>query len=534
MPTPSTPRSNLGNAPRRRGAAILVAAGILCSRLAGLVRQRVLTHFLGIGDEADAFAAAFRIPNVLQNLFGEGALSASFIPVYAQLLAQGNTREADRVARAVGTILALAVSVLVLLGVVAAPWLTDLLAYGFHGPKHELTVRLVRIVFPGTGLLVLSAWCLGVLNSHHRFLLSYAAPVAWNAAIIGAVLWDRGQSGAGHLTVVAAWGSVVGSAAQLLVQLPVVFSLLSSLRPALDTRGESIRRVFVNFGPAFVSRGVVQLSAYVDSVIASLLGTGAVAALTNAQALYTLPVSLFGMSIAASELPAMSADGAAEDGGAALRRRLEHGLGRIAFFIIPSAVAFLALGDVVAGALYQTGRFQAMDSRYVWLILAGSSVGLLASTQGRLYSSAFFALGDTRTPLRFAVIRVTLTIILGFVAAVYLPGWLGLPSRLGAAGLTASAGIAGWIEYLLLQRGLWRRIGPTRFAPGYLWKLWGSACGGAGIAWIVRDLFGRGDGQPILTAFVVLVPYGLVYVTLAVLFRIPAATDLWGAIRRRV
>jgi putative peptidoglycan lipid II flippase len=159
--------------PRTGQSAALVAVGILCSRLTGLVRQRVFAHYFGLqSDPADAFSAAFRIPNVLQNLFGEGALSASFIPVYASLLARGDRQEATRVAGAVAALLSLVTAILVLLGVLLTPALIALIAPGFTGEKRDLTIRLVRVLFPGAGLLVLSAWCLGILNSHHRFLLS--------------------------------------------------------------------------------------------------------------------------------------------------------------------------------------------------------------------------------------------------------------------------------------------------------------------------------------------------------------------------
>src|SRR5438552_13055423 len=154
---------------------MLVAAGIFLSRLSGFARQRVFNHYFGLGLEADAFSAALRIPNFLQNLFGEGALSASFIPVYAGLLARGDRREADRVAGAVASILGLLVSGIVLVGVLATPVFIDVIAPGFKGARRELTIQIVRVLFPGTGLLVLSAWCLGVLNSHRRFLLSYTA-----------------------------------------------------------------------------------------------------------------------------------------------------------------------------------------------------------------------------------------------------------------------------------------------------------------------------------------------------------------------
>src|SRR5437870_250305 len=429
-----------------RPAAVLVAAGMLCSRLAGLVRTRVFSHYFGLqSDSADAFNAAFRIPNFLQNLFGEGALSASFIPVYAALVARGERREADRVAGAVASLLALVVSALVLVGVVATPLLISVVAPGFTGDKRELTIVLVRILFPGAGLLVLSAWCLGVLNSHHRFLLSYAAPVMWNAAMIGTLVIFGARETLPRLAVLLAWGSVAGSALQFAVQLPTVFRVAPDVRLALDLVSADVRTVVRNFVPVFFSRGVVQVSAYIDALLASLLPTGAVTGLSNAQLLYTLPVSLFGMSVAAAELPAMAGDaGLQASGGDAVRRRLDAGLRRIAFFVVPSAMAFLALGDVIAAALLQTGRFEHADSIYVWGILAGSAVGLLASTLGRLYSSTYYSVRDTRTPLRYAIVRVTLTTVLGYVFAIPLPRWLGISSVWGAAGLTASAGLAGW------------------------------------------------------------------------------------------
>src|SRR2546430_12705254 len=151
----------------------MVALGILLSRITGLVRQRVFAHYFGLTAAADAFTAAFRIPNVLNNLFGEGALSASFIPVYASLLAKGEEKAANRVAGAVFSLTALFVSVIVLIGVLATPLLIAAIAPGFSGDTRLLTIRLVRILFPGMGLMVLSAWCLGVRNSHHKFLISY-------------------------------------------------------------------------------------------------------------------------------------------------------------------------------------------------------------------------------------------------------------------------------------------------------------------------------------------------------------------------
>ena len=479
--TPSPGPAARGEATGR--FAILVFTGVLASRVVGFVRQHYLARYLGLSDASDAFNAAFRIPNFLQNLFGEGVLSASFIPVYARLLAERDEAEATRVARAVAALLAVLTSVIVLLGVTTTPWLIGLIAPGFTGAKRALTEHLVRILFPGAGLLVLSAWCLGILNSHRRFLLSYAAPVAWNVAILAAILGFGGRVGEPDLAVVAAWGALAGSALQLVVQLPVVVGLLRASGGVASLRNPHVQTVVRNFGPVFVGRGVVQISAYVDTLIASFLPSGAVAALMNAQTLAVLPVSLFGMSVSAAELPAMaSALGADAEVADHLRRRLTAGLRRIAFLVVPSAVAFLAIGDVIAGALFQSGRFTRADSVYVWGILAGSAVGLLASTLGRLYASTYYALRDTRTPLRFAVVRVVLTTVLGVASALWLPGIVGVDPKWGAAGLTASAGVAGWVEFALLRRALGRRIGVTGVPAAYVARLWTAASAAALVA----------------------------------------------------
>ena len=510
----------------------MVAAGILLSRLVGLVRNRVFAHYFGTSDAADAFNAAFRIPNFLQNLFGEGVLSASFIPVYAGLRARGDDGEARRVASAVAALLGLVTSALVLLGVLFTPVLIAVIAPGFGGEKREVTIRLVRILFPGAGLLVLSAWCLGVLNSHRRFFLSYSAPVLWNLAIIASLMIGGRASAQYRLAEIAAWGSVAGSFLQFAVQLPTVAGLLEQAWPRLARGSAHVAEVLRNFGPVFVGRGVVQISAYVDTVLASLLPTGAVAGLSYAQVLYTLPVSLFGMSVSAAELPAMaSAVGSEAERAAYLRGRLGTGLRQIAFFVVPSAMAFMALGDVVAGALYQSGEFTRAMTLYVWGILAGSAVGLLASTMGRLYASTWYALHDTRTPLRYALVRVTLTIGLGYLCALPLPRALGLDPRWGAAGLTASAGVAGWVEFVLLRRSLNARIGPTGLPAAVAGRLWAAAAGAAALAWGIRLLVPE-EQHPLAAAAVVLGAYGTVYLLLAAAFGISESTRLLSRVTR--
>jgi putative peptidoglycan lipid II flippase len=538
----ATPRVTSKAFDRSKGAAFLVGSGILLSRMAGLIRQTMMARYLGAGLAADAFNAAFRIPNMLQNLFGEGVLSASFIPEYAGLLGRGEENEATRLAGAVVGMLALAASIIVALGMFTAPWLVAIIANGFTGEKRDLTVRLTRILFPGAGLLVFSAWCLGILNSHRRFFMSYTAPVLWNLAMVATLIFFHKGHTDVQLALYLAYGSVVGSALQFGIQLPQVIALAHGIRPRLTAGAESVRNVFRNFVPAFVGRGVVQLSAYVDAWLASYLGNGAVSSFTYAQAIYVLPISLFGMAISAAELPAMSrAVGTTAEIGAYLRARLSDGLDRIAYFIVPSAVAFLALGDLIVLLLFQSGKFQRGNTIWVWQILIGSTVGLLSSTMGRLYSSTFYALRDTKTPLRYAVVRVILTTALGYFFALILPGLLGLDRKLGAAGLTASAGLAGWVEFYLLRREMDKRIGRTRLVPARMARLWGAAFVGAAIPWAYKLIVDR--GAPIIStheaavgtkliALVLLAVYGLAYLAFTAAFGIPEATNVIDRGRR--
>jgi putative peptidoglycan lipid II flippase len=522
---------------KSRSASLAVAAGILLSRIAGLVRERIFAHYLGNSDAAGAFKAALRIPNLLQNLFGEGVLSASFIPVYARLLAEGKEEEAGRVAGVVASFLALIVAVLVGVGTLFSRELIDVIAPGFTGDVREVTIDLVKIMFSGVGLLVLSAWCLGILNSHKKFFLSYVAPVLWNVAIIAALVFYGGglvSTRAGQMALVdkLAWATVVGAGLQLGVQLPRALTLTRGLRPSLSTRFQPARQVGASFVPVLVSRGVVQLSAYIDQILASYLGPAAVSAMLYAQQLYLLPVSLFGMAVAAAELPEMSrAIGTPEEVAAKLRGQLTAGFQNMSFFVVPSVVAFLALGDVVVAALYQTGRFGGSDTTFVWLVLAGSTLGLLASTQARLCASAFYALRDTRTPLWFAIVRVTVTGGLGYVIALPVRKALGWPASYGAAGLTASAGLAGWIEFVLLKYALGKRIGRFAIGAGVLVRAWIAALLACAPAFALHRYVPI--RQPLVSGAAVLGLYGALYFVFAIALGLDGAKRIARKLRLR-
>jgi putative peptidoglycan lipid II flippase len=491
-------------------SSALVGTGILLSRITGLVRERAVGHFFGTGFAADAFTAAFRIPNLLQNLLGEGVLSASFIPVYSKLLAEGREEEAGRVAGAIAGLLTAVAGGLAVAGVLLARPLTAIVAAGLPDRTFELTVVLMRVIFPGIGFLVLSAWCLGVLNSHRRFFLSYVAPVIWNVAQIAILVGVgltvyAGEFGAGGadpdaqqgLVLWLAWGTVLGGLLQFAVQVPPVLRSDANLRLSLRTDLPGVRRTVRAFLPIVAGRGVVQLSTFVDIFLASFLAVGALAALRYGQMLYLLPISLFGMSVAAAELPELSA--ADHDDRQALKRRLDAGMARIAFFVVPTTVGFIVVGDLIIGTLFQTGEFDQLVTVQVWVVLAAYSFGLLASTAARLLQSALYGIGDPRTPAKVAAIRVGVSLVLGVLLMfqldrfVVVPGGIelieSLPAfgpleeglrdaaddqrleHLGASGLALAAAIGSWVEYWLLRRKVTSDIGPTSIGGGRLRRL---------------------------------------------------------------
>ena len=542
---PGDPGVDAPAPPARSGAsALLVGLGILLSRIVGLVRERVLATYFGTGLHADVFAAGMRLPNVLQNLLGEGTLSASFIPAYSALLGQGRTREAGRVAGAAfGLLLAIA-GAIALVGVLLAPLIVSVFTPGLTGQRRELLIVVVRITFPMTGVLVLSAWALGILNSHRHFFLPYFAPVLWNAAIIGAFVAFGSRLGLDALVVAVAWGALLGGALQFAVQLPAVWRLDREIRIGSGKSEPAFREAVRNAGPAIMGRGVVQISGYVDLWLASLLSVGAMGQMRYAQTLYMLPISLFAMSVAAAALPELARERDAAVG--ALRERTAAAVRRVAFFVVPSSVAFIALGDVLVAGLYRAGEFGAADVRVVWLILAAYSLGLPASTTTRVYQSAFFALRDTVTPARAAIVRVVVAIAAGSVLMVQfepvtalgvsIPAGalasydaLGLP--LGPLGLAAGAAIGAWVEWALLKRALAVRVGGVGAGSGTLARMLVAALAAAAGAYATgRSL----TSSYLVEAAIVAAVFGAIYLGVAAALGLEQSAALLARLRRKL
>jgi putative peptidoglycan lipid II flippase len=451
----------------RARAAWLVGAGILLSRIAGLVREQALAYFFGNSAVLDVWRTALRTPNFIQNLLGEGTLSASFIPVYSEFLEQGREVDAGRFAGAALGILTTVAFGAALVGILLAPWLIRLFFPEWEPWQHELGAHLVRILFLMTAVLAISAWALGILNSHRMFFVSYVAPVLWNLALVGTLAVFGGWLGRGPeaLVTALAWGALFGGVLQLGIQLPWVVPVLRHFRLSFSRKVVGVEEAIRGFLPVVAARGVVNLSGYLDTFLAGLLAAGAMSALGFAQTLYLLPIALFGMSIAASELPEMSR----QRGGPveAAAERVRTALGRIAFLLVPSTLAYLTLGDVFVAALFEHGSFVRVDTVLVYAILVAYSIGLFASSSSRVLSSAFYAMRDTRTPARLAYVRVALSIVVGLSLMFPLDRVAldGSPAgrealRLGAVGLAAGGSAGAWLEYVLLRRRLGRLIGP--------------------------------------------------------------------------
>ncbi len=457
MTTESTGDTAKTSAPSAASGSRKVATGILASRGVGLVREMVVAAALGRGAFADAFRVAMRVPNLLQNLLGEGSISAAFVPVYARLIEDGRNDDAHRLARQTLGVLSAVVSVLVALiffGARPMVWLTTL--GRISGERFELAVTLTRFTALGVGFLVLSAFCLGILNAHRRYLLSYTAPVLWSLAqIIGftaALVFSQSPGD------IARWGAiamVVGSLGQLVVQLPTVRSVGGLGRPSLMV-GPELKEVLRRFVPAVGGRGVVQLSSYVDLALASFLAAGAIATIGYAMPLYLLSIAVFGFSVAVSELTEMSRSTSGLDAVAARVRAAQRRV------LLPAGVVTagaIGAGGIVVGSLYEFindlarrlfdigagTAFGSDDTTAVALTLAAFGLGLPAAMVARVSQNALYALGDVKGPARIAVVRLVVGALIGFVLMLQfdrlIVGEPDIAPVADASGVTAGLGV---------------------------------------------------------------------------------------------
>jgi len=498
-----------------------VAAGIMLSRVLGYVRQRAIAYYIGNGWAADALSVAQRIPNIIRSLLAEGTLSASFIPVYAALNARADKGAARALAGAILGLLLLAAGVLAVVGIAFAPALTAVFGAGLTGDARTLAVSLMRLLFPMSGLMVVSAWCLGILNTHRRFFLPYAAPAVWNiagiAALVAAGTWLVAPTLPTTVSLALAWGTVAGSVLQVAIQLPACWRVLHGIPVRWSHSAEGVRDVLVAWLPVVLGAGVAQISGLIDTLLGTLAGEGGASSLQYAQLLQVLPISLFGTSVAAVSLPDLSRDAQGNTPNEQLRARIAVGFRRIVFFILPSSLAFVALAPVIVRPLFQTGRFGAADTDLVGGVVAAYGVGLLGQACVKLFQSGFYALRDTKTPVKIASASLVLSSALAFV----------LMRRFGPAGIALGSSLGATVNVVFHLRDLDARVGAI--LGGTEWRAFAVSLlvsGAAAAAGLGAARIASGAGA-FAAALLALVIFGAVYFGGTIALRHPDARRLW-------
>src|SRR5437016_4479715 len=380
-----------------------------------------------------------------------------------------------------------------------------------------------------TGLMVISAWCLGILNTHRRFFLPYAAPALWNIAGIAAMVvgatWlaNRGLPVAAQLyslSLALAWGTVAGSVLQIAVQLPSCWRVLGGIVPRFSPPPEGGRNVVIAWVPLVLGAGVAQFSSFIDTFLGSYTGPGGLSALTYAQLVQVLPISLFGVSVTAVSLPELSRDAIGATPNEQLRTRIAVGFRRIVFFIVPSSIACIALSREIVAALYESGRFTADDTGLVGSVLAAYGVGMLGQATVKLFASGFYAMRDTRTPVKIAALSLVVSTALAWL----LMRWLGAP------GIALGSSIGVFVNTTFNLRGLSRRIGSV--LRGADWRAFGitlvaGVLAGAAAIGVARL---TGGVPPVPRGVAVLAIFGIVYAALTLALQHPDAARTWQSL----
>jgi len=441
----------------RRGvvrAAAVVGAATLASRILGFLRDLVVAQAFGAGPATDAFFVAFRLPNLLRRLVAEGALSSAFIPVFTEYLTTRSRAELIRMFRAVAGAMIVVLAVLTVAGVLGAPLLVRVMAPGFFADPATgtLTVRLTRLMFPYLLFVGLGALAMGMLNAHRHFVTPALAPVMLNLAIIGAVFGV-----VPHLAEPVfglAVGVLVGGLGQLAIQLPALARRGLLVVPALDRHHPAVARIVRLMTPVALGQSATQLNILVDTVIASFLVGGSVSYLYYADRLVEFPLGVFGIAIATAVLPTLS-EQAASRNPAALRATLSFAQRLAAFICLPAAVGLLLLREPLVRVLYQRGEFGPLETAQTAWALGFYALGLVGFASVKIGAQAFYALGDTRTPVKIAVGAMVLNSVLAVALAFPLRhGGLALATSCSA---TANALALAWL--------LRRRLGEIAEPP---------------------------------------------------------------------
>jgi putative peptidoglycan lipid II flippase len=433
-------------------SAGVIGIATMTSRILGLARDQVLAYYFGASDAMDAFRIAFRIPNIFRDLFAEGAMSASLVPAFTRALAGPDRLPAWRLASNVITCLLVIALAIALCGMVFARPLVERYAAGFAAvpAKLDLTVQLTRIMFPFLPLVAMAAVLMGMLNALNRFFIPALSPATFNVAtIVCAVVFVPAAPSLGVEPIaVIAWATLAGGAAQAALQWPVLHHLGFRYRPRVDLHDPRLREIGWLMLPGIAGLAAMQVNLFVNSWLASGLGTGAVSWLDYAFRLMYLPIGLFGVSIATASLPTISGHAATSD-DAGVRRAISSGLRMILMLNIPATAGLMVLAVPIVTLIFERGRFMPADTAATAAALAFYAPGLIGYSAVKLISSAFYALGNSRIPLAASTVSVATNIVLN----------LAMVRWLGHRGIALGTAIAALVNSGLLLWFLRSRLG---------------------------------------------------------------------------
>lgn len=430
-------------------AAGVIGVATLASRVFGFIRDLVIAYFFGAGPAADAFFVAFRIPNLMRRLFAEGTLTIAFIPVFTEVLRKKGRQEAMMLARATYTLLSLVLAVICVLGVIWADYLVRVIAPGFDpaGQTYQLAVLFTRWCLPFIFLISLMVLASGVLNSLGHFFAPAVAPALFNICVIVCAysLADRVDPPVLALAI----GVLVGGLGQLLLQIPYLKARDIDMRPLWQPANPALRRVLRLMGPAAFGAAVYQLAVFINTQLASLLPVGSVSYLYYADRLIQFPLGIFAIAVSTAILPSLSRQ-AADGDKDGLVDTMGYGLRLTMFITVPAMVGLIVLAQPLVVLLFARGEFGLDTARATAGAVIGYGVGLWAFAGLRSVVQAFYALKDTKTPVKIAAA----CLVINVAASLSLMWWL------GPAGLALATSLAGMANLLLLLWLLRKRTGP--------------------------------------------------------------------------
>lgn len=471
------------DSPRLARSAGVFGLATITSRILGLVREQVMAYYFGAGDANDAFRIASRIPNLIRDLFAEGAMSAAFIPTFTRELTLHGRERAWHLANSVINALLIVTGVIVVLAIIFAGPIVTLYAsnYSEVPGKLELTIHLARIVTPFLTLVALAAVLMGMLNSLGHFFVPALSPAMFNIVgilMVVTLVPFAERIGVQRITIVAI-ATLVGGLGQLAIQWPPLRKEGFRYRPVLDLKDESLRRVLLLMGPGTVGMAATQINVFVNSVLATGQGTGAVSWLEFAFRLMYLPIGLFGVSIATAATPAISRMVAEKD-FPRIRSTLSHGLGLMFFLNVPASVGLILLAHPIIAVIFERGRFTPADTIATAAALQLYAIGLIGYSVVRIISPTFYALGHSRIPVMVSAGSVVVNIIFS-VTLVRLMGYRGL-----ALGTSITAIVNAAIQLLLLRREI-HGIDGSRIAASLARVIVASAVMGA-VTWAAQRM----------------------------------------------